>query len=135
MTRIIRCDAVVPEPTTAAALVTWTYRDQKADAVTGKALVLPGAIPHHRSRPPARSRDGCASLARYGALGAVIPGTGHAQRPVLHRDAETVHDAVVALSAADPLGALLLVRHGKSGEPPDHHRGLVPVPEPVPESP
>ncbi len=117
---IIPCGIVVREPTTAVALLTWVYRDQKADVMSGLDLhgpdgAGPAAAHSHAPWPP----DCCAVLARTARLGGRIRGTGHLQRPALHPDAEAVHDLVVALSANDPAGARLLRDYGRLGEIPD----------------
>ena len=131
MPRRIRVDQVVREETTAAALLDWTYRRQKADVMTAKPLHLPEAeAASDRDEARGWSKDGCVLLARTALLGDIIPTTAQFQRPVLHPDAETVHDLVVELSRTDPLGAMLLVRHGNSGEPPASG-GETPRPEPV----
>jgi len=126
--RRIRLDLTVREEITMVELLTWTYRRQKADLMTAKPLHLPEAPAP--TPPPAWSRDGCVAVARDALLGARIPTTAAAQRPTLHPDADAVHDRVVARSIADPLGAMLLLRHGRSGEPPTWG-AEIPRPEPV----
>ena len=129
MPRRLLVDQVVREETTVAELVSWTYRRQKADLITAKPLHLPAAETG-TGAPRSSSRDGCVALARAAALGGIIPTTAQFQRPTLHPDAEAVHDLVVELSRTDPLGAMLLLRHGKSGEPPEID-AEPPRPEPV----
>ncbi len=126
----IRCDIVVAEPITVAALMVWVYRSQKADVMSGRDLA--GADGSAAMDAPRRNRslDGCARLEDFQNLGALIPSTGHQQRPALHADAEAIHDLVVALSQTDWVGATLVHRHGRSGEPPDYC-DEIPTPEPV----
>ncbi len=128
---MIRCGIVVPEKITAVALLTWVYRDQKADLMSGKDLCTAEA----EAADPAEyhggwSGDGCAAVAQMGRVGAIIRGTGHRQRPALHPDAEAIHDLVVALSRTDPLGARLLRYHGRHADRPDFW-DAVPAPGPV----
>jgi hypothetical protein len=129
--RRIRCDVVVAEPTTAVELLTWVYRSQKADLMSGRDLFRADGKPAEATVvPPAWSRDGCAALRRHATLGAIIPGTAHLQSYALHPDAEKVHDLVVELSRHDPLGASLLRQHGRHGDTPDIC-DVIPHPEPV----
>jgi len=129
--RLIRCDVLVTEPTTAVDLLTWVYRSQKADLMSGKELHLAdGTVVKDAAPAAATSRDGCAALRRQAVVGAIIPGTAHLQRYALHPDAEAVHDLVVELSRRDPLGAALLRQHGRYGDIPDTC-DIVPQPEPV----
>jgi len=127
--RRIRVDQVVREEITVATLLTWTYLRQKADVMSAKPLHLPEGE-GDEDPPQGWSKDGCVLLARANRLGEIIPTTAHAQRPALHPDAEIVHDLVVELSRTDPLGAMLLVRHGQAGEAPPQG-GVTPHPEPV----
>jgi hypothetical protein len=130
---LIRCNVVVRESITAADLITWVYRDQKAHLMSGQGLHLPEGADEGAHDPEdyhgGWSADGCAALARRAAMGALIPDTGHLQRYALHPDAETVHSLVVERSRPDPLGATLLLRHGRRGDAPDE--GETARPEPV----
>lgn len=109
---IISCGIVVREPTTAVALLTWTYRNQKADLMSGRDLHHPGGeLP-----VPGGPRPG---LAPSGWLRPRIRSTGHLQRPALHPDAEAVHDLVVQVSWTDPAGARLVRDYARLGEIPE----------------
>jgi hypothetical protein len=121
----------VREQTTLVALLEWTYRRQKADLMTGKGLWQPeelasGDEDYHGGW----SGDGCAALESFGEMGAIIPSTGHLQRAAVHDDAVLVHEAVVALSATDWVGAMLLRRYGRQGGAPEW-RSSQPHPVPV----
>lgn len=125
-------DVAVREDTTLVSLLDWTYRRQKADIMTGKGLWQPEELSglNDDDYHGGWSGDGCAALESCGALGAIIPGTGHKQRAVVHDDAVAVHDAVVALSRSDWVGAMLLRRYGRQGGMPEW-RSSQPRPVPV----
>lgn len=107
------------ESTSLVDLLVWTYQRQRADVMSGKGLHTIEAIAtEDDDYHGGWSGDGCAALEQCGALGAIIPGTGHMQYPELHPDAERVHDAVVALSQDNWLGAMLLRRYGRQGGAP-----------------
>ena len=128
---MIRCDLVVAETTTAVALLTWVYRDQKADVMSGKDLhAAEAGEADPEDYHGGWSADGCAAMAEIARVGVIVRGTGHRQYPALHPDAEAVHDAVVTLSRIDPLGARLLRHHGRRGDTPDFG-ACVPAPGPV----
>lgn len=104
-------------------LLVWTYRDQKADVMSGKGLSTPEAA-LTADDPEAYHGGwgacGCAAAEHAGAVGAIIPGTAWRQNHALHPDAEQVHDQVVAMSAGgDWVGAALLRRYGRQGGTPD----------------
>ena len=127
---IIHCNAIVAEPTTARALLTWVYRDQKADLMSGKELYTGAQCQKiQRESGGAWTRDGCAAMAEIGRVGIVVRGTGQHQRPALHPDAEAVHDLVVELSKSDPLGARLLRLHARRDDKPDY---CDEIPRPLP---
>jgi hypothetical protein len=131
---IIRCNLVVAEQITATALLTWVYRDQKADRMSGKDLYTGGPPKTIGARSEnyhgGWSGDGCAAAAEIGRIGTLIRGTGQHQRPALHPDAEAVHDLMVELSKDDPLGARLLCRHARRDDQPDFS-DEIPCPGPV----
>lgn len=109
-------------PTGLAQLLIWVYRDQKAEVMSGRGLWAPEA---EADAPPNAlvvrrwSGCGCAQIEAIGILGSRIDATGWQQRPVLHPDAETVHDQMVAMSKDDWIGALLLRRYAADGSAPD----------------
>jgi hypothetical protein len=107
------------EPATLVALMSWTYRRQRADEMTGKALAgeKGGAAAEPR---PGWSLDGCYRIEAISRLGCKIDGGGW-QRPAVHADAEALHDCVVALSQSDWIGARLVQRYGRQGTVPDWH--------------
>lgn len=108
--------------TTMVELLDWTYRRQKADIMTGRSLHVPNDVLEAEGIEDGMfygvSADGCAQAERFFREGAIIPGTSHLQAPTVDDDAAAVHDAVVALSQSDWLGAMLIRRHARSGEPP-----------------
>lgn len=110
------------ERMTMVSMLVWTYRDQKADVMTGKGLFGPevAAVAGDEDswEPHAWSRCGCAQMEAIGHVGCRIDGGGW-QRPSLHPDAEVIHDAVVVLSQANWMGAALLRRYGRLGGTPD----------------
>ncbi|NFV80013.1 hypothetical protein [Magnetospirillum aberrantis] len=117
--------ATAPKPrqrTTMVELLDWTYRRQKADIMTGRSLHVPNDVLEAEGiedgMPYGVSADGCAMVERILTEGAIIPGTSHLQAPTVDDDAAAVHDAVVALSQSDWLGAMLIRRYARSGEPP-----------------
>lgn len=124
---IIRCNAVVREPTTVVDLITWVYRSQKADLMSGKDLFVPQQPSSETKAAPGRSS--LADVLEAGRLGAVIRGTAARQRSLLHPDAEAIHDRVVEMSRADWLGPSLLLRCGRAGAVPDYADE---VPQPLP---
>ncbi len=129
--RMIRCDQVVAEPITAVGLLTWVYRDQKADVMSGKELhAAETGTADSETYHGGWSADGCAAIAEIARVGAIVRGTGQHQYPALHPDAEAVHDRVVALSRTDPLGARLLLVHGRRGDTPEFGT-TIPAPGPV----
>lgn len=110
------------EATGLAQLLVWVYRDQRADVMTGRGLWAPEAeadAPANIQVVRRWSGCGCAQVEAIGILGASIRSTGWEQRPVLHPDAEAVHDALVAMSRDDWMGALLLRRYGADGSVPE----------------
>lgn len=109
-------------PTGLAQLLVWVYRDQKADVMTGRGLWAPEA--EFDALPDVQvvrrwSGCGCAQVEAIGRLGVRVESTGWQQRAVLHPDAEAVHDALVAMSREDWMGALLLRRYGADGSTPE----------------
>ena len=107
------------ESATLVALMTWTYRKQRADEMTGKALVGERSTPA-LPPPPAWSLDGCYRMEAISRLGCKVDGGGW-QRPAVHPDAEALHDCVVELSRTDWIGARLVQRYGRLGVMPDWH--------------
>lgn len=110
------------EPVGLARLLVWVYRDQKADKMSGRGLWAPEA--EADAAPGVQvvrrwSGCGCAQLEAIALLGSRIETTGWQQRPVLHPDAEAIHDVMVAMSRDDWMGALLLRRYGADGGMPD----------------
>ena len=118
-----------PHPVTLVELLTWVYRDQKADRFSHVALILPGE-PTGTYDCGSSSTDGCVKIARNAKLGASIPGTAHLQRPTLHRDADAVHGVVAALSSINPVGLLLMISHARAGSVP-YVSDDIPEPRPV----
>ncbi|HVI52926.1 MAG TPA: hypothetical protein VM661_17085 [Candidatus Sulfotelmatobacter sp.] len=105
-----------------APLLVWVYRDQKADKMSGRGLWAPEA--EADAAPGVQvvrrwSGCGCAQLEAIALLGSRIDATGWQQRPVLHPDAEVLHDRLVEMSREDWMGALLLRRYGGDGGMPD----------------
>lgn len=103
-------------------LVVWAYRRQRVIEMTGLRLedetgdFLPDA-----PEDGGESRCGCAALDRYARVGVRIDGGRGAAaggRDV-HPDAERLHRAVLRIARADMLAALLVVRFGRDGAPPD----------------
>lgn len=109
-------------PTALVPLLVWVYRDQKADVMTGRGLWAPEAELDAGAGVQVVRRwsgCGCAQIEAIGVLGSRIEATGWQQRAVLHADAEAVHDALVAMSREDWMGALLLRRYAAAGSQPD----------------
>lgn len=101
----------------ATRLLAWTYRDQKADLMTGKGLHgLEAKADGHEGGAFADSRSCCTTVEMNGLLGTVIRSTAHQQRPSLHQDAEIIHDVVMGLNW--PI-ARLLMHYGRTGSVPD----------------
>jgi hypothetical protein len=114
----------VREAITIAALLVWTYQRQKADVMSGKGLwVSELRIAAPEDEPPqAWSGCGCAQLAAVAVLGARIEAGGW-QRPIVHNDADLVHDLVIEMSKKDWVGAMLLQRYGRQGGAPEWSEG------------
>ena len=115
-------------------LLIWVYRDQKADMMSGLSLWVPQGLEGERDGAKSThyagwSGCGCAQLESIAQLGARLNPPGW-QRPALHPDAEVIHEALVAMSHDDWMGALLLLRHARAGDVPEWGNGrqeLVPV--------
>ncbi len=116
---------------TVVELLDWTYRRQKADVVTAKTFQPPRSRRELDTGHGQWSGDGCAAMDRFGLLGAIIPSTGHLQRPALHDDAARIHDAMILLSEAEQhwAGIMLLYHYARHGGQP--RRDALP-PRPVP---
>jgi hypothetical protein len=95
------------ERVTLLRLLTWVYRDQKADQVAGRGKTAPTA-------EAGALAGGCfvygassaATVELNGMMGTVIQSTAWRQRPVLHDDAEAVHNEVLKLPW--PMAPLLM---------------------------
>lgn len=120
--------ALALETTTLVDLLVWTYQRQRADVMSGRGLWGPEAEVMDEEPFHQISGDGCAKIAATAAYGCDIDGGGY-QRAALHPDAEAVHDAVVALSADNWIGAQLVRRYAKQGATPhwDVRQHLEPV--------
>jgi len=114
----------IRESTSLVALLIWTYQRQKADVMSGKGLWMSEAKASDPELEPAQawSGCGCAQLAAVAALGARIAGGGW-QRPIVHPDADLIHDRVVEMSKTDWSGAMLLRRYGRQGGVPEWSEG------------
>lgn len=105
------------ERITAARLVTWAYRDQKADVMTGKGLHgLEAGVDGYEAGAFSGAGSCCSTIEMNGLLGTVIRSTAWQQRPSLHPDAEAVHDAVLGMNW--PVAKLLML-HGRTASEPD----------------
>lgn len=116
-------------------LLVWTYRDQKADVMSGKGLATPEAAlldEDPENYHGGWGACGCAAVEHAGLVGVIIPGSGGQQRYCLAADAELVHDQVVAMSmGGDWMGAALLRRYGRQGGTPDWCRDFARSFDPV----
>lgn len=106
------------QPISVVELLDWTYRRQRADLMSGKALPCEEA--EEKARPLEtlcrRVASNAATVLTSATLGARIPSTAHRQRGALHPDAELVHDLVLVMP---PPLAHLLVRQARAGLIPD----------------
>ena len=105
------------ERISADRLATWTYRDQKADVMTGKGLHgLEAGADGDAGGAFSSAPSCCATVEMNGLLGTVIRSTAYQQRPALHPDAEAIHDVVVGMHWPQ---ARLIMHHGRMGAEPD----------------
>lgn len=123
MVRKNRYDVAVRERITVARLLTWVYRDQKADLMSGKGLLgMEVAVDCDEGGTFRGASSCCATVEMNGLLGTIIRSTGWQQRPALHPDAEAVHDVVMACWGWAT--ASLLIRHARQADTPDWHTGM-----------
>jgi hypothetical protein len=104
------------QPVDIERLLTWTYRDQRAD----KVLAAPSGLLDAEAALDGHGRyltsgDGVASMARIGALGVRVDGGGPSSG-ALHPDAEIVDEAVTMLGKIE---AHLVITHARGASRPD----------------
>lgn len=119
------------ERTTVVDLLRWTYRQQKADRMSGAGLHgLEIAADGGAWGIFGGSSSNAATIEMNGRLGCIIRSTAWQQNYSLHPDAETVINAVSALSSVNRAGAALVRRHAIADEAP-HWCSTMPTPEPT----
>lgn len=89
------------QTTTLVSLLAWTYRDQRADLMSGDDLDRPPGTTTRIDLPSELRLSGKGMtwdrVAENAASGCVIKTTAGRQRPALHPDAEVVHNIVRAV--------------------------------------
>ena len=111
------------QTTTLVSLLAWTYRDQRADLMSGDDLDRPPGATTRIDLPSELRLSGKGMtwdrVAENAASGCVIKTTAGRQRPALHPDAEVVHNAVLAVHQTDWQSAALVVQSARVGSIPD----------------